>query len=97
MIRSELGTMTVVRSNVWISVARTRIRRMSPSTPPTLTQSPTFTGRSISRMRPETKFWTTCCSPNPMPTDSALAINAICLKPRPIAARAEMMARPTPK
>ena len=56
VIRSELGTMTVVRSKVWISLAHTRMRRISPSTPSTLTQSSTLTGRSISKITPETKF-----------------------------------------
>lgn len=37
----EFGTITVERSPIWISVARTLIRRISPSTPPRLTQSPT--------------------------------------------------------
>src|SRR3984957_9763932 len=40
VMRSEFGTITVVRSKVSMSVARTRMRRILPSTPPTLTQSP---------------------------------------------------------
>ncbi|MNE64128.1 hypothetical protein D3C80_1595200 [compost metagenome] len=67
-----MGTITVERSDIWISVARTLMRRISPSTPARLTQSPTFTGRSVSRIRPEMKFCTICCKPKPIPTDRAL-------------------------
>ena len=88
VISSELGTSTVVRSPVWISVARTLIRRMSPSASPTTTQSPTLTGRSASRIRPEMKFCTIACRPKPIPTDSALAIQAIRSRPTPMAASA---------
>ncbi len=35
-----------------------------------------FTGRSVSRIRPETKFFTISCRPKPIPTDSALTIQA---------------------
>ncbi len=97
VIRLELGTITVERSEVRISVARTRMSITSPSTPETFTQSPTFTGRSISRMIPATKFWTICCRPKPMPTDSALAIRAICWKPRPATPKAQTRATPTPR
>jgi len=48
------------------------MRRISPSTPARLTQSPTFTGRSVSRIKPEMKFCTMACRPKPIPTDSAL-------------------------
>ncbi|MNT00198.1 hypothetical protein D3C72_1346220 [compost metagenome] len=75
-ISCELGTITVERSPSWISVARTLMRRMSPSTPARLTMSPTLTGRSVSRIRPETKFFTISCRPKPIPTDSALTIHA---------------------
>ncbi|MNY33773.1 hypothetical protein D3C86_1680680 [compost metagenome] len=75
-ISCELGTITVERSPSWISVARTLMRRISPSTPARLTMSPTFTGRSVSRIRPEMKFFTISCRPKPIPTDSALTIQA---------------------
>ncbi len=68
----------------------------SPSTPETLTQSPTFTGRSISRITPATKFCTICCRPKPMPTERALAIRAIWAKPRPVTASAQTRATATP-
>ncbi|KAG1329696.1 hypothetical protein G6F61_015062 [Rhizopus arrhizus] len=58
---------------------------MSPSTPPSDTQSPTLTGRSASRIRPDTKFCTTACKPKPIPTDSALAIHATRSRPMPAA------------
>ena len=89
VISCEFGTITVERSHNWISVARTLMRRMSPSTSlDRLTQSPTFTGRSTSRIRPEMKFCTTACRPKPMPTDSALAIHAMLCRLTFIAASA---------
>lgn len=36
VMNCEFGTITVERSPIWISVARTLIRRISPSTPPGL-------------------------------------------------------------
>ena len=77
VMSSELGTITVERSPIWISVARTLMRRMSPSASPSTTQSPTLTGRSTSRIRPDTKFCTIACRPKPMPTESALATHAM--------------------
>ena len=85
VMNSELGTIKVERSPSAISVARTLMRRTSPSVLPSTTQSPTFTGRSASRIRPEMKFCTIACSPKPMPTDSALAIHAMRLMPMPSA------------
>ncbi|MNP47427.1 hypothetical protein D3C76_1414790 [compost metagenome] len=41
-----------------------------------LIRSPTFTGRSVNRMMPETKFLTISCKPKPMPTERALTIQA---------------------
>ncbi|MNE88600.1 hypothetical protein D3C80_1859240 [compost metagenome] len=41
-----------------------------------LIKSPTFTGRSVSRIRPEIKFFTISCKPKPIPTDKALTIHA---------------------
>ncbi|MNF12561.1 hypothetical protein D3C80_2140920 [compost metagenome] len=52
------------------------MRRISPSTPLKLIRSPTLTGRSVSRIRPETKFLTISCKPKPIPTDNALTIHA---------------------
>jgi hypothetical protein len=49
-------------------------------------------GRSVSRMRPETKFETTDCSPKPIPTDSAPAMNAIFCRSTPSAASASAIA-----
>ena len=85
VMNSELGTIRVERSPSWISVARTLMRRTSPSAVPSTTQSPTFTGRSASRIRPEMKFCTMACRPKPMPTDSALAIQAMRLTLMPSA------------
>ena len=50
--------MTLARSKVSISVARTLMRRTKPSSPLTTIWSPTRIGRSASRIRPETKFET---------------------------------------
>ncbi|MNL74522.1 hypothetical protein D3C87_2001700 [compost metagenome] len=41
-----------------------------------LIRSPTFTGRSVSRINPDTKFLTISCKPKPIPTDNALTIQA---------------------
>ncbi len=71
--RSEFGTITSERSQVWIRVALTEIDFTIPCEPPTSIQSPSLTGRSTSRITPETKFDTTFCRPKPMPTDSAPA------------------------
>lgn len=97
VMNSELGTITVERSPSWISVARTFTRRTSPSVSPSTTQSPTFTGRSASRIRPEMKFCTMACRPKPMPTDSALATQAMrsTLIPRPASATAITTTPPT--
>ena len=74
----EFGTITVERSPMRISVARTLMRWMSPSTSVLrLTQSPTFTGRSTSRISPEMKFCTMACRPKPIPTVSALTIQVM--------------------
>ena len=95
-MNSEFGTMTVERSPIWISVERTLMRRMSPSTPESETQSPTFTGRSASRIRPETKFCTMDCRPKPMPTDSALATQATLCRLNSIAVSDAAIARTVP-
>ena len=96
VMNSEFGTITVERSLIWISVARTLMRRMSPSTPPSETQSPTWTGRSASRIRPDTKFCTMACRPKPIPTDKALAIQATRSSPMPAADRASATATTKP-
>ncbi len=71
------------RSTVSISVALTDIRLTRPRWPLISIQSPTFTGRSASRIRPETKLFTIDCSPKPMPTDSAPATIARLVVSRP--------------
>ena len=93
---SELGTISVDLSPTWISVERRLMRRMSPSWSPSFTQSPIFTGRSASRIRPETKFWVITCRPKPIPTDSALTSNASLLSCRPIALSAQITAMMMP-
>ena len=91
VMNSELGMITVARSKVSISVARTLMRRTQPSSLFTTTQSPTRIGRSASRISPETKFDTTDCRPKPMPTDSAPATSAIFCRSMPISARVSEM------
>ena len=76
LMNSELGTITVWRWNVSISVARTLIFLTMPELAPATTQSPTLNGRSASRIRPETKLETMFCRPKPMPSDSAPATSA---------------------
>ena len=49
------------------------MRLTSPARLPISMRSPTPTGRSTMRIRPETKLLTTFCSPKPMPTPTALA------------------------
>ena len=85
VMNSEFGTISVERSPSWISVARTLMRRTSPSAVPNTTQSPTLTGRSASKISPEMKFCTMACRPKPIPTDSALATHAIRSTPIPSA------------
>ncbi|EKD60235.1 MAG: hypothetical protein ACD_54C00865G0001 [uncultured bacterium] len=75
-IRSEFGTITSDLSKVWMRVDRTEIDLTMPCVVPTSIQSPSLTGRSISRMMPDTKFDTTACKPKPMPTDNAPATMA---------------------
>ena len=78
-----LGTISVPRSKVSISVARALMRRTKPWSAPTTTQSPTLMPRSHNRIRPETKLLTIDCKPKPMPTDSAPATIASFWKSRP--------------
>ncbi|MNI52556.1 hypothetical protein D3C73_1073500 [compost metagenome] len=96
VISSELGTIKVDLSLTWISVERTLMRLISPSWSPSFTQSPIFTGRSVSRIRPETKFWMIACRPKPIPTESALTSNARFFRFRPIAVNAHRPTRMMP-
>ncbi|MNM78592.1 hypothetical protein D3C81_905020 [compost metagenome] len=97
VINSEFGTISVERSPTWISVERTEMRRMSPSWSPIFTQSPIFTGRSASRIKPDTKFWVIACRPKPIPTDNALASSASFSKPTPSVASAHNTASTMPR
>src|SRR5881409_2763556 len=47
------------------------IRETSPSRSPISAMSPTWIGRSKSRMSPDTKLLTMLCRPKPMPTPNA--------------------------
>ena len=76
LISSEFGRITICRWNVSICVARTEIFLTMPLVPPATIQSPTLNGRSASRIRPETKFWTMFCKPKPMPSDRPPATSA---------------------
>ena len=87
-ISSEFGTISVARSKVSISVARTAILRTVPCLPPTSIQSPALIGRSTSRMIPETKLETTVWRPKPMPTDRAPATMARLDRSIPVAVTA---------
>ena len=64
--------MSMIRINLlpeeYRKSARTPILRTLPTRPPTSTVSPIWMGRSNMRIRPETKLFTTVCSPKPMPT-----------------------------
>ncbi len=96
VISSELGTISVDRSATWISVDRTLIRLTSPSWLPIRTQSPILTGRSASRISPDTKFCVIACRPKPMPTDSAPSTTASFSIPMPSAASAHSTAAMIP-
>ena len=96
VISSEFGMITLARSKVSISVARTRMRRTQPSSPLTTMESPARIGRSASRIRPETKFDTIDCRPKPMPTESAPATSAIFCRSMPRLPSASAIAAITP-
>ena len=59
-----------------------------PESSPNLDQTPTCTGCSNTRMRPDTKLFTTFCRPNPIPTPKALTRSITLLKSTPAAAKA---------
>ena len=52
--------------------------------PLTSIQSPTLTGRSISKIMPDTKLETIFCNPKPIPTESAPATIARDDKSKPV-------------
>ena len=97
LTRNGLAMITLERSRVSISVARTWMRRTRPSSPLTLMMSPTRIGRSASRIRPETKFDTTDCRPKPIPIDKAPATSVIFWKSTPSCASASEIAPTTPR
>ena len=70
---SRFGTMNSRRSQSITVVARIRIRATFPSTPPTVTMSPTRIGCSVNRIRPETKLENTSWRPNASPKVRAAA------------------------
>jgi hypothetical protein len=49
------------------TLERMPIRRTLPMIPPASMASPTWIGRSKSRISPETKLFTRLCRPNPIP------------------------------
>jgi hypothetical protein len=72
--RLAFGTITSAPSNVRTVLERMPIRFTSPVSVPSCTESPTWIGRSKSRMSPDTKLFTTFWSPKPTPTPSAPAM-----------------------
>ena len=68
--------MIVTLSRVTTVVARIWISSTLPSVSPTATMSPGLTGRSKSKIKPETKLLAMFCNPNPIPTDIIPAKNA---------------------
>ena len=70
--------MIATRSFVITSVVRKLLAWTSPSSSPIVIRSPTRTGRSNNRMKPETMSEAIYCSPNPM--DSAVKSTAIDVK-----------------
>ena len=87
-IRSPLGTTTSAPSTVRIVLERMPMRRTSPTSEPTSTTSPTWIGRSKSKISPETKLDTRFCSPKPSPTPSAPASSVTRERPMPAALKA---------
>ena len=59
-----------------------------PAVSPSWTRSPTLIGRSNSRISPDTKLFTTFCSPNPSPTVRAVTSRLSCVKLTPAVAMA---------
>src|SRR5262247_276058 len=72
---------------------RTEMRRTSPCWSPTTIRSPTLIGRSISKIRPDTKLLTIDCRPKPMPTDRAPATMARLVMSNPAYDRASRAAK----
>jgi hypothetical protein len=68
VMNCPFGTRMSTLSSVVMTVARAWISRTVPRVSPTTTKSPFLTGRSKSRIRPETKFCAMFCRPKPMPT-----------------------------
>ena len=62
---------TSVPPKVRITVERNPIDSTTPVTPEIEITSPSLTGRSPSRITPETKFSAMRCIPNPSPSPSA--------------------------
>ena len=56
-----------------MTLERMPMSRTSPDVSPTVIVSPTWNGRSNSRISPDTKFVTTLCRPRPAPTPIAPA------------------------
>ena len=83
-----LGTTTSAPSKVVKVVARMPMSRTVPTVPASSTVSPGWIGRSNIRIRPETKLFTTVCSPKPMPRLSAPSTMASCDTSKPAAASA---------
>ena len=83
-ISCPLGTINSELLKSRMMLARIPIRRMTPISLWTCTTSPTFTGRSKSRISPETKLFTMFCKPKPIPTPSAPArtVNFVMSTPR---------------
>jgi hypothetical protein len=71
VMNSLFGTTSSLRSQPRMVVARIWIRVTTPSVSPTVTMSPTRTGRSKSMIRPLMKLATISCNPKPMPTPRA--------------------------
>ena len=69
------------------------MRFTSPSRPATSIVSPTWMGRSKSRIRPDTKLFTMFWRPKPMPTPKAPASSVTRLRSTPAAARASSRPR----
>ena len=67
-----------------------------PSSPLTMTQSPTLNGRSNKMMIPESKLLMTFCKPKPIPTERAEAINARLERLPPMTVMPMMAARIKP-
>ena len=83
VISSLFGTISSRRSLSVMVVARIRIRLTFPVISPIETMSPMRTGRSNSRISPETKLAKISCSPKPSPTVMAATSQFNCAQPMP--------------